>query len=164
VAGAGPASARANGLLDVSCTPPSSASSNYSPPLSSTPQLVTSSTNWQLGPCVSTSVPALTSGSVSTVNPARERTCLELLNTGPAETTITWNTGATSTLSTIRTTSVAGAVLIVTYTGTITSGLFSGDTVVATQTGPATDILLCTLGLGTVSGIYQTMVVEITSV
>ncbi|MEU1126759.1 hypothetical protein ABZ371_25080 [Streptomyces sp. NPDC005899] len=161
---AGPAGARESGLLDVTCTPPSSANVTYNPPLSNTPQVSTASLSWQLGPCVSTSVPGLTSGTHSAVNPPRERTCLELLNTAAETRTITWNTGATSTLSLNRTTTVAGAVLVVTFTGTVTSGLFAGDTVVATQTGPATDILLCTLGLGTVSGVYSAMVVEITSV
>jgi hypothetical protein len=56
-----------------------------------------------------------------------------------------------------------GALLVVTATGTVTSGLFSGDAVVVTQTGPAANVLLCTLGLGTVSGIYSTLVLEITS-
>ncbi|WP_299538911.1 hypothetical protein [uncultured Streptomyces sp.] len=164
LASAGHAQARTNGLLDVTCTPPSSASVTYNPPLTNTPQVSSASLNWQLGPCVSTSVPALTSGTHSAVNPPRTRTCLELLNTAAETRTITWNTGATSTLSLNRTTTVAGAVLVVTFTGTVTAGLFAGDTVVATQTGPATDILLCTLGLGSVSGVYAPMVVEITSV
>jgi hypothetical protein len=58
---------------------------------------------------------------------------------------------------------VAGAVLVVTITGTVTSGLFAGDTVVQTVTGPATDILLCTAGLGTVSTVYSLVALEITS-
>jgi hypothetical protein len=161
---AGPASARGAGLLDVTCTPPSSASTTYNPPLTNTPQVSASSLSWQLGPCVSASVPGLTSGTHAAVNPPRSRSCLELLNTAPETRTITWNTGDTSTLSLNRTTTVSGAVLVVTFTGTVESGLFTGDTVVATQTGPATDVLLCTLGLGTVSGIYSAMVMEITSV
>ncbi|MEW2266286.1 hypothetical protein ACGF5T_31915 [Streptomyces sp. NPDC047853] len=63
-----------------------------------------------------------------------------------------------------RTTTVAGAVLVITYTGTVTSGLFSGDTVLLTITGPSTDITLCTLGLGTVPSTYGVVVLEITSV
>ncbi|MGW8064249.1 hypothetical protein ACVV2G_18730 [Streptomyces ziwulingensis] len=49
-------------------------------------------------------------------------------------------------------------------TGTVTSGLFAGDTVIVTFTGPATDILLCTAGLGTVSSVYSAIALEITSV
>ncbi|MGW0607853.1 hypothetical protein [Streptomyces sp. NPDC002644] len=52
----------------------------------------------------------------------------------------------------------------VTFTGTVTSGLFTGDTVLHTITGPATDVPLCTLGLGTVSSIYSIVTLEITSV
>lgn len=39
-------------------------------------------------------------------------------------------------------------------TGVVTDGLFQCDTVISNQTGPATDVLLYTAGLGTVSGIY----------
>lgn len=77
--------------------------------------------------------------------------------------TITWNTGQTSTLTLNRVTNVAGAVITVTQTGTVTGGLFSGDTVVMTATAPSTDVLNCTLGLGTVSSTYSTVVLEITS-
>jgi hypothetical protein len=161
---AGPASARETGLLDVTCTSPSSSNVSYSPPLSITPQVSLSSTSLQLGPCVSASVPGLTSGTHAEAGVPRERTCLELLDSRSQTRTITWNTGDTSTLSLNRTTTVAGAVLIVTLTGTVTSGLFAGDTVVATATGAATDITLCTLGLGTVFGVYSAMVMEITSV
>jgi hypothetical protein len=153
LAGMGPASAREAGLLDVTCIP-----------LSNTPQTSTSSANWQLGPCVSTSVPGLTSGTHSDAGAPRERTCLELLDSRTMVRTVTWNTGDTSTLTLNRTTTVSGAVLVITMTGTVTSGLFAGDTVVGTATGAATDILLCTLGLGTVSSVYTTTVLEITSV
>ncbi|MGW8064246.1 hypothetical protein ACVV2G_18715 [Streptomyces ziwulingensis] len=160
---AAPANAAASGLLDVTCVPPSSGTTTYTPPLTSTSQVVTSTQQWQFGPCVSTSVPALTSGTVSAVGAPRARSCLELLDSGSATRTIVWNTGQTSTISFNYTTSVAGAVLLFTVTGTVTSGLFAGDSVVATQTGPATDILLCTLGLGQVSSIYGLFTLEITS-
>jgi hypothetical protein len=161
---AGPAGAHENGLLDVTCTPPSSSVITYNPPLTNAPQISTAALNWQLGPCVSTSVPGLTSGTVSVVKPPGTRTCLDLLAALSQTVTITWNTGATSTLSANLTVTKQGAVLLVTHTGTVTSGLFAGDTVVMTETGSATDITLCTLGLGTVSQIYSLMVVEFTSV
>jgi hypothetical protein len=46
-----------------------------------------------------------------------------------------------------------GGVFAVNMTGSVTSGLFAGDTVVAEHVGAATEILLCTLGLGAVSTI-----------
>lgn len=161
---AGPASAREDGLLDVTCTPPSSSITTYTPPLTSTPQVVGATSSIQLGPCVSLSTPALTSGTSVISPPPRSRTCLDLLAAGTEVRTVTWNTGATSTLSLNRTTTVAGAVLVVTFTGTVTSGLFAGDTVLRTITGPSTDITLCTLGLGTVPSVYGVVALEITSV
>lgn len=161
---AGPASARESGLLDVTCTPPSSNNTVYTPPLASTPQMVGVTSTTQFGPCASLSTPALTSGTSLSTPPPRVRTCLDLLTAGTETRNITWNTGATSTLSLNRTTTVAGAVLVITYTGTVTSGLFAGDTVLMTITGPSTDITLCTLGLGTVPSTYGVVVLEITSV
>ncbi|GGP95196.1 hypothetical protein GCM10010278_86270 [Streptomyces melanogenes] len=57
---------------------------------------------------------------------------------------------------------VVGTVLTVTLTGTVTSGLFAGQTVAEQHVGPATDILTCTLGLGTVRSVYSTVLLEIT--
>jgi hypothetical protein len=159
-----PASAHENGLLDVTCTPPSSAVSTYSPPLTNTPQLASSTFSFQLGPCVSPSEPSLTSGSFARSTPPRLRSCVDLLASGSGSDTIVWNTGQTSTISVNRTTTVVGAALVVTQTGTVTSGLFQGDTVLITQTGPAVDVLTCTVGLGTVSSIYSLVTLEITSV
>ncbi|MFF8092571.1 hypothetical protein [Streptomyces sp. NPDC016675] len=158
------ASARqAGGLLDVTCTPPSSAVSSYNPPLSNTPQTSQSTVSYQLGPCVSLSRPDVTSGSSVVVNPPRQRTCLDLLAGGSMTLIITWNTGETSTVTANFNTTVVGALLQVIITGTVTSGLFQGDAVVLNQTGPATQVLQCTLGLGTVSSIYSTVLLEITS-
>lgn len=159
-----PASARENELLDVTCTPPSSNTSVYTPPLTNTPQTVGTTPTIQLGPCVSPSTPGITSGTSVYTGPPKTRTCLALLTAGTATKVVTWNTGATSTLSTNYTVTVAAAVVVVTYTGTVTSGLFAGDTVVMTHTGPATDITLCTLGLGTVPSLFGVVTLEITSV
>lgn len=158
------AQAREGGLVDVTCIPPSSSSVVYTPPLSNVAQPVVSTQSWQLGPCTSISVPALTAGVHSQTSVPRMRTCLDLLQSGAETKTITWNTGATSTLSMNRTVSVAGAALVVTHSGTVTSGLFSGDTVLVTETGVATDITLCTLGLGNVGSVFTQMTATITSV
>jgi hypothetical protein len=148
--------------LDVTCVPPSSDSVTYTPPLTLSPQTVTMSVSTQYGPCTSPSVPGLTAGSRHiTIN--NTRSCLDLLTSNPVTFTITWNTGQQSTISGNTTVSIAGAVLVVTITGNVTAGLFAGDSVVQTVTGPATDILLCTAGLGTVSSIYSLVTLEITS-
>ncbi|MET8575598.1 hypothetical protein [Streptomyces sp. NPDC005012] len=160
---AGPAGARESGLLDVTCTPPSSNTVVYSTPLTLAPQSVGLTSSVQLGPCVSVSTPALTSGTSVVSAPPASRSCLDLLSAGTETRTVTWNTGATSALSLNRTVTVAGAALVVTFTGTVTSGLFAGDTVLMTITGPSTDITLCTLGLGTVPSTFGLVALEITS-
>lgn len=161
---AGSASARESGLLDVTCTPPSSNTAAFSPPLTLAPQNVGVNSSFQFGPCVSLSTPAITSGTSVATAPPAPRSCLDLLTASPTTRIVTWNTGATSTLSMNRTVTMAGAAIVLTYTGTVTSGLFAGDTVLMTSTQPSTDITLCTLGLGSVSSTYGVVTLEITSV
>ncbi|MFJ4478801.1 hypothetical protein [Streptomyces xanthochromogenes] len=104
----------------------------------------------------------MTSGT-STLVTTGSRTCLDLLSSNSVTLPITWNTGDTSTLSGNSVVNVVGAVNQTEVTGTVTSGLFAGDTFVMNVTGAATDILLCTAGLGTVSSLYDTITLEITS-
>ncbi len=159
----GPVGTASAGVLDVTCTPPSSHNTSYDPPLTLAPQNVAFTITTQYGPCVSLSNPAITSGFRSTTGVAPGRSCLDLLDSGFLTSTITWNTGQTSTIAVNSSTTVVGAALVVTMTGTVTSGLFAGSTVVQVFTGPAADVLLCTAGLGTVAGIYSLVTLEITS-
>ncbi|RAY15734.1 hypothetical protein DPM19_08110 [Actinomadura craniellae] len=155
-----PASA---GVLDVTCIPPSSDLVTYSPPLTTTAQNVSINAATQYGPCVSLGEPGVTSGSRS-FQGTGSRSCLGLVQAGTETFTITWNTGQTSTVTVNKISNIVGATLVVTFTGTVTSGLFAGGTVLQTVTGLATDILQCTAGLGTVSSIYSLVTLEITSV
>jgi hypothetical protein len=109
-------------------------------------------------------VPGLTAGSRSATFPYPSRSCLDLLDSETVTFTINWNTGQTSTITGNTSVTIVGAALIVTITGNVTEGLFAGDSVVQTVTGPSTDITLCTLGLGSVSSIYSLVTLEITSV
>ncbi|MEU1212514.1 hypothetical protein ABZ424_08660 [Streptomyces sp. NPDC005790] len=105
----------------------------------------------------------MTTGFRSIQGSAPDRTCLTLLDPAVSNSTVTWNTGQTSTVSGNRTATVVGAALVVTITGNVTSGLFVGNTVIQTSTRPATDILTCTLGLFSVSSVYSLVTLEITS-
>ncbi|WP_257132584.1 MULTISPECIES: hypothetical protein [unclassified Streptomyces] len=107
-----------------------------------------------LSTCTSLSVPAITSAPV-TVHTVTipSYSCLTLLNSAPTTISFTWNNGATTVVTGTRIVNLAAAVLTTTVTGTVTSGLFAGDTVVYQLIAPATDVLACTLGLGTVSRI-----------
>ncbi|MFD9950597.1 hypothetical protein ACFWYW_57330 [Nonomuraea sp. NPDC059023] len=139
---------------DLVCLPPTSSTVTYTPPLSTSPQTVTIKTTNLFGPCTSVSVPAITSGTFTGSFVVPNRSCLTLAGSGASTSTITWNTGQTSTLSLNYTTTIAGAVYTSVITGVVSGGLFAGDSVISNQSGPATDILTCTLGLGTVSSIY----------
>jgi hypothetical protein len=105
-------------------------------------------------------VPGLISGH-SSDSSTRLRTCDELLGTGTISWTITWNTGATSVISATRTSNIVAGVVTLTFTGRVTSGLFAGQTVIEQNVGAAGAILLCTLGVGTVSNFSASMTLEI---
>lgn len=130
-----------------------SESVSWSPALTNSPQSTTVTANRLYGPCTSLSVPGITSGSVSATIPTTS-SCVSLLSSRPVSFTITWNTGQTSTVSGNAAANIAAAVLTVTITGIVAGGVFTGDAVVQTVVAPATDILLCTLGLGTLSNMY----------
>ncbi|MFD1146233.1 hypothetical protein [Saccharothrix hoggarensis] len=151
------------GALDVTCLPTSSQTASFSPPLTLTPGPTTVTASTQYGPCTSTSVPELTSGSRSATITYPALSCLDLVTSAPLTFTITWNTGQTSTISGSTTVTTAGAALVVTITGNVTAGLFAGDSVVQTITGPSTAVTLCTLGMGTVPSIYGVVALSITS-
>jgi hypothetical protein len=147
--------------LDVTCV--GSQTATFTPPLTKAPKPVTVTASTQYGPCTSPSVPALTAGSRNATIPYPSLSCLDLLNSAPLTYTINWNTGQQSTITGSTAVNTVGAALVVTITGNVTAGLFAGDSVVQTITGPATDITKCTLGLGTVSSIYALVTLEITS-
>jgi hypothetical protein len=151
------------GALDVTCLPPSSQLTSYNPPLTATPTPTTVTSSTQYGPCTSASVPGLTSGSRNVTFPYPDASCLKLLEPASLTFTITWNTGQTSTISGNTTVTAAGPTVIITITGTVTAGLFTGDTVLQTITGPSATTLLCTAGLGSVPSVYSLVTLTITS-
>ncbi|MFB7175655.1 hypothetical protein ACFCYM_33250 [Streptomyces sp. NPDC056254] len=148
---ASPAQAAAG---DILCTAPSNDFSIYSPPLSLTPASTTVTITRDLNNCTSLSVPAITWEHVTVAQVTiPSYSCLTLLKTATTTITFHWNNGATSVVTGTRVVNLAAATLTTTVTGTLTSGLFTGDTFVYQLVGPSTDILACTLGLGTVSRI-----------
>jgi hypothetical protein len=156
-----PATSAHAGVLDVTCA--GSEFVTYSPALTNVEQAVTVTASTSLAPCVSLSTPGLISGS-GFLQAVITRQCLDLLDPGPFTRNVTWNTGQTSSLTGNGSSSIVGASLVVVFTGSVTAGLFAGDTFVNTITAPATDITLCTLGLGTVSSLFGVVTLEITSV
>ncbi|MFJ3176711.1 hypothetical protein ACIPJK_39215 [Streptomyces roseus] len=154
-----PASA---GAPDLTCLPLSSETVIYDPPIDSTVTDTDLSIDTNYGPCTSTSNPSVTSGSRH-IDITLPRSCSQILQTAPTTYTITWNTGQTSTITGTRTNTLSGAVLVVTVNGSVTAGLFSGDTVVQTISGVVPGLPGCLLGLGTVSSITGQTTLSLTS-
>ncbi|MEU4446480.1 hypothetical protein AB0K14_34525 [Actinosynnema sp. NPDC050801] len=155
-----PGNAGADGL-DLTCKPPSSAGLTFDPPATNTPQTETLTVSRRYGPCVSPTHPDITSGVSDATGTFPGATCLSLFGANSITIQITWNTGQTSTLSGNNVSSMAGATLTVVTTGTVTAGVFAGGTFVHTVVYPSPDILLCNLGLGTLSSLYGQIVLEI---
>lgn len=156
----GTAEAAAAGT-DLTCTPPSSASLRFTPPLTNSPQPSLFSISRQYGPCIAPTHPQVTAGVSTVAGLSPDATCARLLGAQPVTITITWNTGQTTTLSGNSVNTIVGVNLVSTTTGTVTAGLFAADTFVHTAVYTATDLLLCLAGLGTVASLFGQLTLEI---
>lgn len=119
---ASPASAA---VIDIACL--GSQTVTYSPGLTLVPTNQAISVTTHYSSCVSTTQPSITSGSSSVSTNVPGRTCLSPLDTDTITVTITWNTNQTSTFTATRTVTDLAATILVTYTGTVVSGVFTGS-------------------------------------
>ncbi|QFZ20889.1 hypothetical protein [Saccharothrix syringae] len=126
--------------LDLTCA--GTETVTYSPGLLLTPTPQTIGVNHVLAPCIPATVPGPTSGTTS-ASVQRTASCLDLAEPGTGQTTITWNTGQSSTFTYNRTVTNIGGNAVTTLTGAITSGLFTGDAAVSVITGPTINPLDC---------------------
>jgi hypothetical protein len=142
--------------LDATCT--GAQQITYSPGLQLIPRTVTTTG----ATSYSCQLSVVSSGS-SGFSITDSRGCLSAVPAAAVE-TVTWNTGQQSTLTMTATVVTAGGITTVTKVGTVTSGLFAGDSVVVVVVGPALSGLLDCL---TSQGLTQTteqVTMEITSV
>ncbi|MFY2564341.1 hypothetical protein ACN469_42515 [Corallococcus terminator] len=126
----------------------------YSPPLKNTPQAMTVTTTQTHTTCLGGPA-GLTSatGFSSTFRP--QNSCLDLLFIIPTMSSVTWNTGETSTFSHMQVnTRVEGLAVVLVQEGTVVSGKFAGATVVRTFTLAQTDLDACSSdeGLAGITG------------
>ena len=75
--------------------------------------------------------------------------------------TIRWNTGETSSFTADRSVTDTGLVDVVTYTGTVTAGLFAGKPLVQTLVYPLVQFTLCAIPPGIVE---RSSLVNVTSI
>jgi hypothetical protein len=104
----------------------------YSPALTNTPQTVTFSGSWVLGPCLNVLNPLeLRTGSATSAPHAVSGASCDNLDNGSSGTkTIRWSTGTTTTYTYNQTaSSVAGVGRVIVQQGTVTSGDFNGDAI-----------------------------------
>jgi hypothetical protein len=149
------------GLLDATCTGTQTAT--YSPGLLLTPQFVFITASTSYTPCASVSDPAITSAHFGPSTFPTTMSCLDLLSTRSGSTTITWNTGETTTFSyTVTRTNSAGQY-VSTYLGTVTAGKFLGDTVSQTFAGVTPNLIGCLAPPGVTSE-SGAAVLEVTSI
>jgi len=123
------------------------------------PRLTTMSADFRTGECT-TSVPGITSATLRNSG-LLMRTCNDLLGGGSGIAVLTWNDGTTTSTVAYTQTAVRGTVAtVVTRTGTITGGLFAGDSVVVTETFANLQFLACATptGMTHTSGVAQTVI------
>lgn len=143
--------AAAAGAADVTCA--GTESGVISPGLLLTPQTVTVTSTRILSPCLSTD-PSLTAGIDSSTVTA-VRSCLNLDSAHSGVTEIVWNNGQASTFAFNATVANPAGEAVVTFTGTITRGEFTGDTAVMVITSATLNVLACLAppGVTSTSGI-----------
>ena len=85
--------------------------------------------------CVSTDRPDITGGTYSAnLPPNRAASCLNLLGSTTGTRIYHWNTGETSTVTYVDTNSIVAGNLVVEQVGTVTAGVFAGQTSSGTLT------------------------------
>ncbi|MET8578925.1 hypothetical protein [Streptomyces sp. NPDC005012] len=133
-------------VADMAC-PVGSQTVSFSPGVTLTPQSVTVTYNVALGVCASLTQPQITSGSSQgTVTVTLD--CLDLLSTTTGTQTFHWSDGQSSVLSFTRTVTSANGQTVITLTGPITSGLFTGRIATFTVVEPALDLTACLTSRG----------------
>jgi hypothetical protein len=137
---------------DLVCTENESVS--YSPGLLTTRRPVDVSVHNVLS-CTSLTDPAVTGGQVRATVHDLNRSCTDLAASGTGSYAITWNTGETSTISYTRSANHVLGTLVITETGTVTAGKFTGALTTHVVELLTLDLLACLSepGLTTASGI-----------
>jgi hypothetical protein len=136
-------------VIDISCVRPSTDVLKFTPPLQlapAQPTVVDKTTTYK--PCQSPTAPNVVSGFLHTVVTLSSDACPMVLNPGVVNQTITWNTGATSTLTLNRTASLSGTTLTVNFIGTVTAGLFTGSNAKQVYVASTPDLAACLAGTG----------------
>jgi len=141
--------AHATGGIDLTCSLLSTDKLFFTPSVTLEPQTVTIDKKTTYRHCYSPSAPDVVSGELVRLF-TRTDSCPQALGAGPTAQTITWNTGETSTISVVRTPTLAHGIYKVTFVGTVTAGLFTGSSAKQVYYADGRDLQRCLDGDGTV--------------
>jgi hypothetical protein len=144
------ATATAVPLVSLTCISPSTNAIGFNPPLTLITQSTAVDRTTAYRNCSSPAVPAIREGYEHRAFTIPDDCALMLGSPGPANFTITWNTGQTSNLFVNRSASISGNTLTVSYSGTVNAGLFLNRSVRQTFTGSAIELNQCLAGTGSV--------------
>jgi hypothetical protein len=136
----------------------------FDPPLTNTEKTTDISVHRELGACVSTARPDITTGT-SDFHATGPAGCTRIFVETPMIATILWTstlTGTTET-STLDVTAIANIVqgqLVTTFTGEVTAGVFVGGAFQWVLTVPSAGLVLCstTTGVSSMSGSLTTQI------
>lgn len=122
--------------------PAGSQTVSFSPGVTSTPQNISVTFSVALGVCVSLTQPQIYGGS-SQGSVTVTLDCLDLLSTTTGTQTFHWRDGQSSVLSFTRTVTNINGQTVITLTGSIICGAFTGRTAVCTVVEPALALTAC---------------------
>ena len=134
--------------VELRCDAPSTNGFGFAPHLSLVTQMTQIQRTTIYRGCSAPAFPNIRSGHEHKTNNLMDDCNIMLNATGNANFAITWNTGQTSTLGVTRSSFLSGTTLTVSFTGTVTAGLFAGRRVRQVFTADATELIACLNGTG----------------
>lgn len=143
-----PVTATAAPLVALQCGAPSTNAFGFTPHLSLVTQPTTIQRTTAYRKCSAPAFPKITSGHEHKTNNIMDDCQIMLFAGGTAQYAITWNTTQTSTLTVQRSATLSGNTLTVSFTGSVTAGLFTGRRARQIFTADATELIDCLNGTG----------------
>jgi len=122
----------------------------YSPGVTLLPSQQTIQNSSIASPCVSSSHPAITSGTAGFTTHGI-RSCLTLDQIGGGTAGILWNTGQTTTYVYNSSTQTVGGQIVLTIIGTVTGGVFQGRSISFVIVSPSLNLANCLIPPGITS-------------
>lgn len=148
-------------VLRLRCTTPGTNSFGLTPPLTLVTQPTTIERATAYRNCQSFQFPAIREGYEHFTNFINDNCVIMLQAAGSATYNIIWNTSQTSTFVGTRSAVLNGNTFTVTFTGSITAGLFAGRPARQVFTANTPELVACLAGTGQVPFLISDVLFEI---